>query len=109
MTFMPSDLIQKITSKKFKIMTPETEEKLLKTLQAIDNKLEEDLSDYCNAKQAVHVMSLGDPRQLNWLVEKGYISKYPRGNGFRYKRSVLRKVAEMIDRSEIELPAYKKS
>jgi hypothetical protein len=51
-------------------------------------------------------MSLGHPQQLKWLVEKGLIMKYPRGNGFRFKRSDCRKVAEQIDLSKIDLPMF---
>jgi len=66
------------------------------------------LSDYCNSQQAQVILGIGQHEQLKWLVDNHYITKYPRGSGFRFKRSVLRKVAEMIDRSEIILPAFKK-
>lgn len=81
---------------------------LIKVLKDLRNLISENESDYCNSKGAIHIMSLGDPRQLIWLVEKSFLMRYPRGNGFRFRKSECRMIAQAIDRSEISLPSFSK-
>lgn len=83
---------------------PDINQEILKTLKSINNKLEEDLSDYCNANQAIALISLTKQQQLKYLLDHGFLFRYPRGNGFRYRRSECRKVAQKIDLGEIVIP-----
>lgn len=89
-------------------MEPTTEQEILKALKGLNLRIDEQESNYCNAKQATIIMSLAKHEQLQWLVENNYLLKYPRGNGFRYRKTECRKVAEMIDREEIKIPTFSK-
>lgn len=89
-------------------MNEKTEQELIKVLKDLKGIISENESDYCNSNQAHQIMSLGSLQQLKWLTEKGYLMRYPRGNGFRYKKSECRAVALKIDLSEIILPNFGK-
>lgn len=82
-----------------------TEELILKTLKEISSKLEDTKTDYCNAGEAIKIMSLTKQQQLKYLTEKGFLMRYPRGNGFRYKKSECRATADKIDQGIIWIPA----
>ncbi len=87
-------------------MNEKTEQELIKVLKELKVLISENESDYCNSNQAHEIISLGSLQQLKWLTEKGYLMRYPRANGFRYKKSECRAVAIKIDHSEIVLPNY---
>ncbi len=85
-------------------MTTETEIELLKAIKGLNQRLDENESDYCNSKQAIVILGLMEHQQIKYLVDKGFLGQYPRGNGFRYKKSECRKLAGIIDRGEIKIP-----
>jgi hypothetical protein len=87
-------------------MEPTTEQEILKALKGLNNRLDESESDYCNSAQAMTIISLTKQQQLKYLLNKGLIIRYPRGNGFRYKKSECRKVGEKIDIGEIKIPTF---
>ena len=87
-------------------MDEKTGQELISVLKKLGSIISENESDYCNSQQAHSILGLGSLQQLKWLTEKGFLMRYPRGNGFRYKKSECRSIAQLIDQGEIKLPTF---
>lgn len=80
-----------------------TDEKILVKLSSIEKRLLDDKSPYCDTQEACVLIGVTNERYLAQLFQRGYVQRYPRGNGFKYKKADLKVLAEKLDRKEIIL------
>lgn len=74
-----------------------TEEKTLQVLSDIKHLLASGQSDYCETDEACRILGLNNNRYLTQLFKRELLPRYPRAEGFRYKKTDLYKIAAALD------------
>lgn len=82
-------------------MTPD--QQIVTLLSEIRNGIFSGQTDYCDTQEAARIIGLNNTRDLKRLYEQGVLPRYPRGTGFKYKKTDCHKVAAMLDNKQITI------
>jgi hypothetical protein len=85
-----------------------TEEIIIKKLDTLINLLSSGQSDYCESEEACRIIGVNNFRYLAQLHKRELLPRYPRGDGFKYKKSDLYKIAAALDNGTIVLEPLSK-
>lgn len=77
---------------------------ILTTVRSIKNLLESNQTDYCDSDEASRIIAVTNKRDLKYLHDIKELPRYPRGNGFVYKKKDCYKVAAKLDDKTIIIP-----
>lgn len=89
-------------------MSEDTEKKLIETLRKTNDLLAFNQSDYCDTKEAARIIGLTNERYLTQLYNKNLLIRYPRGNGYVYKKTECYAIAGKLDNRSVVLETLKK-
>ncbi|MES2138655.1 MAG: hypothetical protein V4511_03035 [Bacteroidota bacterium] len=81
---------------------------IVKALVDIKHLLSSNQSDYCETEEALRIIGLNNYRYLAQLHKKNMLPRYPRGDGFKYKKADCYKVAAALDNQQIVLEPLSK-
>lgn len=87
----------------------EAEKILLTEVRSIKKLLVSDKGPYCDTQEAMLLIGVNNHRYLAQLHQRGFIKRYQRANGFKYKKSELKQIADKLDAKEIVLEPIIKS
>lgn len=82
---------------------------IIKTLADIKHLLASNQSDYCETEEACRIIGVNNFRYLAQLYKNGVLPRYPRGDGFKYKKADCYKVAAALDSQAIVLEPLAKT
>lgn len=84
------------------------EEKTIDLLKDIKQLLSSNQSDYCDTDEACRIIGVSNYRYLKQLNDRGFLPRYPRADGYRYKKTDLYKIASCLDSQQIVLEPLSK-
>lgn len=79
------------------------DQKTINLLSDIKKLLELNQSDYCDSDEACRIIGVNNYRYLAQLYQRDLLPRYPRGDGYKYKKTDLYKIAGALDKEEIVL------
>lgn len=79
------------------------DQKAINLLSEIKTLLASNQSDYCDSDEACRIIGVNNYRYLAQLHQRDLLTRYPRGDGYKYKKADLYKIAGSLDKGEIVL------
>lgn len=80
-----------------------TDQQIVELLSDIRKGILSSQSDYCDTDEAARIIGLDNTRYLKRLFEQGVLPRYPRGTGYKYKKTDCYRVAALLDNNQIKI------